>query len=490
MIQHNPAKIKHDGIFRLLTGISLDAIARLTIPFHAGWQSQPFDRRTGMIEDAMTYPKPRSAALLDELAQYVIAEPYPFVVDLEKSRGMALATVDGDAILDWGGLYGSKLLGYNHPRLYEPGYTRELVMAANTKMANPDFLTPQCLAYYRLVHRLAPICMRSQKVEVYAVNSGAEAVENMMKYLINLFHHKQRAKRRVPGNPRFVYFDQAFHGRTVYALNVTTLLNDPMATRDFRGIVAGNLQLPFPEYDARRSAQENDDVVAKVLEALEALMVGNRDEIAGVILEPLQGAGGHRLAPARFYRDLSQLCHQYDIALGLDEVQTSGGQTGAVFSIDLFDLPYPPQAVATAKKFGNGVVYMLNSMKDIGVLDSTWGGTLSDMVRFVQEWRIVEDENLIAAVPAKTAKLVAGLEALVARFPDKIANIRGLGLYQGFSVLGAGNKAKLVGLALEQENMLLLGAGVDSIRFRPPLDVAAADIDTMLLRLGRLLERL
>ena len=143
------------------------------------------------------FPPAKSAAMLEELGKYVIAEPFPFVVDLANSRGMVLATVDGDQITDWSGLYGSRLLGYNHPRLFEPDYARELVIAANTKMANPDFLTPQCLAYYRLLHRLAPKCMAGNRVEVYAVNSGAEAVENMMKYLINLHNHVQAEK----GNP-------------------------------------------------------------------------------------------------------------------------------------------------------------------------------------------------------------------------------------------------------------------------------------------------
>ncbi len=436
----------------------------------------------------MTYPKPQSEAMLKELAGYVIAEPYPFVVDLERCRGMTLATVDGDEITDWGGLYGSKLLGYNHPRMAEPEYARQVLLAANTKIANPDFLTPQCLAYYRLLHRLAPKCMRDKGVEVYAVNSGAEAVENMMKYFINLFHHRKNG--RPDANPRFIYFDQAFHGRTVYALNVTTLKNDPIATRDFQGIIAGNLQVQFPALHTRLSPEENDEKVTGALEALEALLKTYKDEIAGVILEPLQGAGGHRLAPPRFYTGLSELCHRYDVPWGLDEVQTSGGQTGAVFSIDLFDIPHPPQAVATAKKFGNGVVYMANSMEDVGVLDSTWGGALVDMVRFVHEWQIVEDEKLIEAVPAKTERLVRGLAELEQRFPTKICNIRGLGLYQGFNVLGQGNKARLIELALEKENLLLLGAGIYSIRFRPPLDVTEKDINLLLAALNRLLAEL
>lgn len=437
----------------------------------------------------MPYPKADSQRMLDELSRYVIAEPYPFVVDLENSKGMWLATVDGDRIMDWCGLYGSKLIGYNHPRLYEAEYARQLVIAANTKMANPDFLTPQCLAYYRLLHRLAPKCMQGN-VEVYAVNSGAEAVENMMKYLINLHHKKQQAKGHPVLNHRFIYFDQAFHGRTVYALNITKLTNDPIATRDFQGIIQGNLQVPFPEYDARRSDAENEAIVDEALATIEHLMRDHGDEIAGVILEPLQGAGGHRLALKRFYKGLSELCQRYDIGWGLDEVQTSGGQTGAIFTIDLFDVPYPPHAVASAKKFGNGVIYMLKSMEDIGVLDSTWGGTLADMVRFVQEWSIVEDEGLLDQVPAKAVHLIAGLDALVERNRHLISNVRGLGLYQGFTMNDRANKGRLVDTALETEDLLLLGAGTDSIRFRPPLDVTEAEIDEMLARLERALGRL
>lgn len=438
----------------------------------------------------MRYPQPKSQAMLSELAQYVIAEPKPFVVDLEQSQGIWLATVDGDRIMDWCGLYGARLLGYNHPRLYEPAYVQRLVRAANNKMANPDFLTAECLDYYRLLHRLAPECMGGQPVEVYVVNSGAEAVENMMKYFINLHHQKMQEQGKTPLTKRFIYFDQAFHGRTVFALNITRLENDPLATRDYHGIIQGNLQVPFPNWDSDRSSTENEQAIDACLANLEYLIRTYRDEIAGIILEPLQGAGGHRLAGPRFYRALSELCHRHQINWGLDEVQTSGGQCGKVFCIDCFDIPYPPQAVASAKKFGNGVLFMQHSMQDVGVLDSTWGGTLADMVRFVQEWDIVEQQQLLAAVEAKSRHLVDGLQTLAARYPQRIRHVRGLGLYQGFTLVTPADKGRLITMALEQEDLLLLGAGTESIRFRPPLDVTLEEIDLLLAKLARLLAQL
>ena len=119
------------------------------------------------------YPGPASAPLIAELQRYVVMDPQPFVLDLERCHGMYLATVDGQHIFDWGGHYASRLIGHNHPRMLEPDYVRRLVRAANNKVPNPDFLTRECLDYYRLLYELAPACMRNPHLEVYAVNSGA-----------------------------------------------------------------------------------------------------------------------------------------------------------------------------------------------------------------------------------------------------------------------------------------------------------------------------
>ncbi len=433
------------------------------------------------------YPGPRSAPLLAELGRYVVVEPYPFAVDLEHSDGMWLATLDGQRVFDWGGHYGSKLIAHNHPRMAEPDYLRRLARAANNKVTNPDLLTPDCLAYYRLLHQLAPDCMRNPQLEVYAVNSGAEAVENLLKYLINLHDQKLLRSGRLPGVRRLLYFDQAFHGRTVFALNVTQLSHDPIITKDFHGFIPGNLQVPFPDLNADASPADNRARTRHSLDIVADLLRRYGPEIVGIVVEPLQGAGGHRVAEPAFFQGLSALAHDHDIPLGFDEVQTAGGQAGRVFACDLFDLPHPPHAVATAKKFGNGVVYMLYPMQDRGVLDSTWGGSLADMVRFAQEWQIVREERLLEQVLAKAEHLVEGLRCLQQRHPHTIANIRGLGLYQGFTLRPPLTKVRFLERALEQEDLLLLGAGADAIRLRPHLHVTAADIDLLLERLDRLL---
>jgi L-lysine 6-transaminase len=396
---------------------------------------------------------------------------------------MFLVTEDGEEIFDWAGYYGSRLIGHNHPRLRSPEYLKRLTTAANNKVPNPDFLTKECLDYYRLVYQLAPECLKNEHLEIYVVNSGAEAVENMMKYLIARHRQKMDERNIVPQARRFVYFEHGFHGRTLGALNVTHMAHNPLVTKDFSELIPGNIRLPFPHVDYSRSNRENEQELDHCLEELDDVLRRYSQEIVAVLLEPIQGAGGHRLALPRFFQKLSQLCHDHDCYLAFDEVQTAGGQCGKLFAVDLFNLPYGPEAIATAKKFGNGVLFMREPLKDVGVLDSTWGGSLTDMVRVVEEYQIVFDENLLSQVELKAKALHRGLMNLEGKFSDLIFNVRGLGLYLGFSLRKPSLRKQLIELALEQENLLLLGAGEQTIRLRPPLDVSLSDIAEFLRRL-------
>ncbi|MBF0298482.1 MAG: aminotransferase class III-fold pyridoxal phosphate-dependent enzyme [Oligoflexia bacterium] len=436
------------------------------------------------------YPKELSKKMIAELNDYVIVDTYPFVIDLKRSHGPWMVTVDGDEIFDWTGLYGSRLLGHNHPRMRESEYVERLIVAANNKMANPDFLTEECLSYYRLLYKLRPKCYHSQKAEVYVVNSGAEAVENMMKYMINLHREKLQQQNKNVSAKRFLYFDQAFHGRTIFTLNITQLKHDPLLTRDYQGLVPGNLKVPFPATDNSRSYEENKKEMQEALSHIEILMKTYNDEIIAVILEPIQGAGGQRVALPEFYNGLSMLCQKYQIFWGVDEVQTSGGVTGKFFCIDNFDIPNPPQAIASAKKMANGVLYMLRSMKDVGVLDSTWGGNLADMVRFQQEWKIIEEEGYFTSVLDKSKYFIERLCDLEKKYSNIIFNVRGMGLYQGFSMRNSKDKGRLINLALEKENLLLLGAGDYSIRFRPSIDITKDEISLLITKLDTTLTAL
>lgn len=432
----------------------------------------------------------KSKIYLEEFSNYVVMQPYPFVIDLKKSRGMWIHTVDGDSLFDWAGCYGARLIGYNHPKMFEPEYVDRLIYAANNKMANPDFLTPECVAYYRQLYALAPQCMKNPHLEIYAVNSGAEAVENMLKYFINLYDAKRIEQGKPIGAKRVIYFNQAFHGRTIYTLNITKLTHVPIINRNFTHMTVDNIEVPFPAIDNDKPEQENCRVIEECLAAIRQQIEIAPEEIVGIIVEPIQGAGGHRATYPYFFQELSRMAYEYNIPLGFDEVQTAGGQTGTFFTVDSFDLPYPPMGIASGKKLANGVIYMHHPMKDLGILDSTWGGNLADMVRFCQEMKILEEEHLIAQIPEKTDVLLTELSRLQAKYPEHIHNIRGLGLYQGFSLYDSEKLQPLIDYALEHEQMILLEAGTDTIRFRPPINVTVDEILLMAEKLDRCLAAL
>ena len=215
----------------------------------------------------------------------------------------------------------------------------------------------------------------------------------------------------------------------------------------------------------------------KALEQVESALSLMSDEIVGIVVEPIQGAGGHRVAVPEFFQGLSRLSHEHNVYLGFDEVQTGLGATGKMWAIDHVDLPFPPMAVASGKKFGNGVVFMNESLDDIGVLDSTWGGSLADMVRVVREMEIVEEEGLIARAAETGDYLAQRLHEITDKFAPVVSNVRGLGLYQGISLDTPERKAALVETARSQFGLLLLGAGKRSIRTRPNLSVTREDVD-------------
>ncbi|MGE5599198.1 MAG: aminotransferase class III-fold pyridoxal phosphate-dependent enzyme [Bacteroidota bacterium] len=432
-----------------------------------------------------------------EFYRFCLTENYPFVVDLRGCHGSYLRTVEGQEILDWAGFYGSKMIAYNHPRLYEREYLDRLILAANNKVPNPDFFTPECLAFYRTLYEHAPGCMKSSPdLEVYAVNSGAEAIENMLKYLIAK-HNRQAGGRYRHLPKRFIFFRNSFHGRTVFALSVTNIQKD-VVTGDFHPLYTHNLPATFPacRFSADGEgvfAAANAGAVERSLFEIERYLEHYRGQVVAIVVEPIQSAGGHHVSVPRFFRELSALAAEHDVYLALDEVQTGLGLTGRPYAVDHFDLVRPPQAVAVAKKMGVGAVFMLDHLEDVGVLDSTWGGPLVDMVRVTQELRVVDEEGLIEAAAPKGEAVRRRLWKLAEEFPHLLENVRGYGLMLGFTVPDPerrGLRDLLVRTALEEELLLLLEAGFDSIRLRPNLSVTWEEIDEFFVRLRNSLVRM
>ncbi len=423
-----------------------------------------------------------SNRLNERFYKLCITENFPFVVDIEKSRGMYLRSAEGQDIFDWAGYYGSKLIAHNHPGLYEKGYLRRLTVAANNKVPNPDFLTRECLEFYETAFAMAPKAMRSSpELEVYAVNSGAEVVENMLKYLISRFNSRVGLADKL-SRRRFIVFKNSFHGRTVFALSMTNIPS-PVMVKDFHPLFRSAMAVPFPAavfsgFDPDAMRRYNSAAAERSLSSIERILKRHAGTVVGIIVEPIQSAGGHHVAMPSFFEELSRLARDHGAYIGFDEVQTGMGGTGKPFYADHLNLAAPPQALAAGKKFGVGVLYMLDHLRDVGVLDSTWGGPLVDMVRFMRELEIVGRERLIERAAEVGRFLLKGLRELEERYPDCMVNPRGVGTLLGFTVLPAHDRRPrdlLLDIALRRHLLLMLEAGKSSVRLRPCLSAARED---------------
>jgi L-lysine 6-transaminase len=206
------------------------------------------------------------------------------------------------------------------------------------------------------------------------------------------------------------------------------------------------------------------------------------DDIAALILEPIQGEGGDNQFRGEFLRAVERICRENDCFFILDEVQTGIGLTGRLWAHEHFGLT--PDAVAFGKK--TQVCGCLvgprvdeepeNVFKVSSRLNSTWGGSLVDMVRGARYLEIIESERLVENARVVGSRLLAGLTELQGELGGLMTNARGLGMMIAFDLPDRETREKAQARIIDN-GLLLLTCGTRSIRFRPPLDLSATDAD-------------
>jgi hypothetical protein len=210
---------------------------------------------------------------------------------------------------------------------------------------------------------------------------------------------------------------------------------------------------------------------------------------AAVLVEPIQGEGGVRMASARFMRKLRLLTRVYDVPLVFDEVQTGWGMTGRLWAHELFDLPCPPDLVTWAKKAQNGVLFVSEELatffQEEKKFNTTWEGDSVGMVRLLA----LMDKLDLEHVRRTGDRARAGLEALAREHRDIIKNVRGAGVMLGFDVLRADVCETLLDRAFRR-GLILLPAGERTVRFYPRYDTEVSAIDEALSILRLALEDL
>ncbi|MCZ6727953.1 MAG: L-lysine 6-transaminase [Acidobacteria bacterium] len=427
---------------------------------------------------------PAASKVRQALGRHILADGLPMVMDLERSHGSYMFdSIRGRELLDLFGCFSTCTLGYNHPGLDNREFHRRLLPAAINKPSNSDLYTTEMADFVQALARTVPAPLADK---MFFIEGGALAVENALKTAMDWKVRKNLAAGKGEKGRQIMHFREAFHGRSGYTMSLTN--TDPVKTQYFTQFEwprITNPKLRFPVTDEVLS-----EVIAAEEHALGEIrqaLVDHPDDIAGLIIEPIQGEGGDNHFRPEFLRALRSLADEGEFLLIFDEVQTGFGTTGAWWCFEHFDIL--PDVFAFGKKTqvcGICAGPRLDEVESVfhvsSRINSTWGGNLVDMVRCQRYVEIIEQEGLIDNAARVGAELLAGLRRLEKRFAGQVTNARGSGMFVAFDLPDGEVRDHTIRQMLDAD-VLGLPSGVRSIRFRPPLSLTAEEAGEGLRRL-------
>jgi L-lysine 6-transaminase len=416
----------------------------------------------------------------ETIAKRMLADGFDFVLDLEKSQGVYLFdSRHGKRLLDFFSFFATNPVGMNHPGMKTADFSAKLLRSALHNPSNSDVYTVEMAEF---VETFGTHAMPAHLPHLFLVAGGTLGVENALKAAFDWKVRKNfsRGYREERGH-QVLHFEQAFHGRSGYTLSLTNT-TDPRKTAyfpkfDWPRVLNPKARFPMDAENTKDVKARETLSIAQMRNAFEQ----NKDDIAAIIIEPIQGEGGDNHFRAEFFQELRRIADEYEAMLIFDEVQAGLGLTGKMWSHEHYGVK--PDMVAFGKK--TQVCGFLcgprideiedNVFRVSSRLNSTWGGTLVDMVRSGRYLEIMAEEKLLENAATRGAELLAGLESMQREFPNHVSNARGKGLMCAFDLATGELRDKVTAKAYE-EGMVVLGCGPVSIRFRPPLVIKKEEL--------------
>jgi L-lysine 6-transaminase len=426
------------------------------------------------------------------LKKHMLVDGFDLVFDLKRSQGAYIYdSRNGRRLLDFFSFFATQPVGLNHPRMVEPAFKEKMAEVAIHNPSNSDVYTVEMAEFVDTFDRVA---IPKELPYLFLVAGGSVAVENALKTAFDWKVRKNLERGRGEKGSLVLHFREAFHGRTGYSISMTNTA-DPRKTMYFPKFDwprIDNPKLSFPV------ALHLDEVIAAEKEAvrqIEKALADHPDEIAALIIEPIQGEGGDNHFRPEFLRKLRELADEHDFLYIVDEVQTGVGLTGKMWAYQHFG--FDPDILVFGKKAqvcgilaGRRVDEVeKNVFHESTRINSTWGGNLADMVRFGRYLEILEEEKLVDRARQVGSYLLAELENLQQGNPDRIANARGRGLMCAFDLPDAEARDRFKKLAFDF-GLILLGSGRRSIRCRPTLSIGQEEVEQAMSIMRRVLSSL
>jgi 4-aminobutyrate aminotransferase / (S)-3-amino-2-methylpropionate transaminase / 5-aminovalerate transaminase len=434
---------------------------------------------TRSIELRTAVPGPRSLEILAR-KQAVVAGPLEvtFPIIAAEARGATLTDVDGNTFIDFTGGVGCLNVGHSHPKV---------VAAAREQLerfAHTDFTIVPYEAYVELAERLVERAPISGPAKAAFFNAGTEAVENAVKFA------RAHTKR-----PAVIAFEGGFHGRTLLSLSLTSKTHPykaglgPFSSEVYRVPFANEYRGP----DTRAA-----------LDALEQALVTQvaAENVAAIVIEPVQGEGGFVVAPPEFLAGVRRICDDNGIVLVVDEVQTGFARTGRLFAIEHYDVDADLITVAKSIAGGlplSGVIGKAAIMDAPGrnAVGGTFIGNPVALAAGLAVVEVIDEEGLVERSAAIGETMRARMQEWQGRFAE-IGHVRGLGAMLGIELVhdreSKDPAPELVAAVSEEafrNGLLLMSAGIYSnvVRVLVPLTIADGELDEALDVWERALER-
>lgn len=425
------------------------------------------------IKTALPGPKGQEITKAD--AQFVTPSyPRPsFKLVAERAQGVWIEDVDGNIFLDCNAGVAVCSTGHCHP---------EIVAAIQKQAAE---LIHMCGTdyYYRhmpqLGQKLDEIVPVPSPTKTHFANSGTEAVETALKLAMH-----------ATGREKFIAFFNSFHGRTLGSLSLTS--SKAAQRRGFKRQALDVVHVPYPnEFRNPFSAGDCGDGGAGqgALTWIEERLFKTTtppEEVAGIVVEVVQGEGGYVPAPRNFLEGLRRICDQHGILLIVDEVQSGMGRTGKMFASDHYDLK--PDIVCIAKGIGSGLpIGACVARADLmnwkpGAHASTFGGNPVCIAAALKTIELLEG-GLVRNSAEVGDYLKSELEKLKKKY-DCIGDVRGMGLMIGVEFVEDRTSNKpapalrdRIEAACFERGLIILGAGTNTIRWSPPLILTNENVD-------------
>ncbi|TCD04406.1 L-lysine 6-transaminase [Pedobacter frigidisoli] len=428
----------------------------------------------------------------ESLSKHILADGFDLTYDMEKSRGAYIYDSKYNrTLLDFFTCFASVPLGYNHPKMInDEAFKKSLLQAAMANPSNSDVYTQQ---YAQFLETFSKIGIPDYLPHAFFIAGGGLAVENAIKVAMDWKVQKNFAKGyKEEKGFKVLHFERAFHGRTGYTLSLTNTLPDKtkwFAKFDWPRVSIPEVKFPLSGDNLNHAIQTEEISIAQIKQAF----AHNKDEICAIIIEPIQSEGGDNHLREEFLIQVKALADENEAFLIYDEVQTGVGLTGKFWCHQHFSEKAQPDIVAFGKKMQVCGILVGKKVDEIETnvfkvpsrINSTWGGNLVDMVRSTQILQILEEDNLCDNATKIGEYLKGNLDKFAQKF-DKMSNVRGRGLLCSFDFPTKEMRNTFIGKGLEN-NVMFLGCGEKTIRFRPALCIEQKHIDEGLTVMEKIL---